>query len=68
MAPNVTVMTYDCSATYEDDLEFVRRQLDDLGLVRAMGQSRPVDDIRYQSLCHKEHTLLARSRRDSVAS
>jgi hypothetical protein len=68
MAPNVIVVMYDSSAKYEDDIEFVRRQLDDLALVRAMGQFRPADDVRYRGLCQKEQELLLQSRRNSVAS
>jgi hypothetical protein len=68
MAPNVNVVMYDSSASYTDDLEFVRRQLDDLALIRAMGQFRPVDDLRYQSLCQKEQALLSESRRNVAVS
>jgi hypothetical protein len=68
MAPNVNVVMYDSSARYEDDLEFVRRQLDDLALIRVMGEFRPQDDLRYQSLCQKEQSLLSQSRTVAVVS
>jgi hypothetical protein len=65
MAPNVVI--YDNTISYEDDLEFVRRQLDDLALIRAMGQFRPVDDVRYRTLCSKEQFLLGQRRRAALA-
>jgi len=67
MAPNVNVVMYDGTASYQDDLGFVRHQLDELALVRVMGQFRPVDEIRYRNLCQKEQLLLARTQGDSVS-
>ncbi|HVC72082.1 MAG TPA: hypothetical protein VNC61_17650 [Acidimicrobiales bacterium] len=42
------------------DLDFVRRQLDDLGLGRAMGTMTEEDRARYDELCDRERLLLHR--------
>jgi hypothetical protein len=53
---------------YDDDLGFVRHQLDDLACWRATRGLRPKDVVRYQEPCEKEKTLLAAARRFAPAS
>jgi len=56
------VSVEDHDVDYDDDLGFVRHQLDDLAYWRATCGLRPTDVLRYQELCEKEKTLLAAHR------
>jgi hypothetical protein len=47
----------------DDDLDYVRRQLNDLSIVRAMCVATEHDNIRYADLCAKELVLLAAAPR-----
>ena len=58
----------DHGVDYDDDLGFVRHQLDDLAYWRATCGLQPKDLLRYQELCAKEKTLLAAARRFALAS
>ncbi len=58
--------TEDMNLPGDDDLGFVRRQLDDLSLARAMGMTSPEDELRYQELCHQEMVLLRQAPNWSV--
>jgi hypothetical protein len=51
----------------DDDLDFVRRQLDDLSLSRAMGTMTDSDRIRYLFLCEREQLLLGLPRKPVMA-
>jgi len=42
----------------DNDLGFVRHQLDDLNLARCMGAMSDEDERRYQELCDLERCLL----------
>jgi hypothetical protein len=48
---------------HDEELELVRRELDELAEVRARGALRPIDHVRYMDLCEKERILLAKARR-----
>jgi hypothetical protein len=43
---------------YDENLEFVRRQLDDLVLTRSKYGWMRIDELRYLELCEKERDLL----------
>jgi hypothetical protein len=47
----------------DEDLAFVRRQLNRLADARSMSVLRPQDSARYLELCEKEQVLLGRQRR-----
>jgi len=42
----------------DDDLGYVRHQLDDLNLARVMGLMTVEDELRYEELCDQERCLL----------
>jgi hypothetical protein len=44
--------------TIDDELELVRRQLNDLVRYRTTGGLIPSEELRYRSLCQSERSLL----------
>ena len=47
----------------DEDLNYVRRQLDDLSVARAMGVMTDDDRARYEYLCDQERQLLTADER-----
>ena len=52
----------DTISIFEEDLGFVRHELDVLGCMRSSGGLTSEDEIRYRSLCEKERALLEAAR------
>jgi hypothetical protein len=52
----------------EDELDLVRRQLNDLVRYRTTSGLIPSEELRYRSLCQSERSLLqARTEREAVS-
>jgi hypothetical protein len=52
------VVFYDDVSEREEDLGFIRHQLDALAYARAVSGLRPKDELEYQRLCQRERTIL----------
>ena len=50
----------------DEDLGFVRHQLDALAYARAVGGLRPRDEIEYDRLCERERAMLDEIRGSSA--